>query len=221
MSQYAPQKYRCYNDFFSRKIREGARPIDPCSRNLISPCDSKLSVFPITEDCRFRIKHTEYTVASLLQDPELAAQYRRGYALIFRLTVDDYHRYCYVADGTREDFRRIPGILHTVKPIASDRFPIYKDNAREFTLLHTDAFGDVVVMEVGALMVGKIKNHANSLQVSRGEEKGYFQFGGSTIVLLLKEGTVEIDSDLLENSQLEMETIVRLGEKIGTSLLME
>lgn len=217
MTQFEAVDFPSYNAFFSRRIREGARPIDPDPKNLISPCDSKLTALPITEDCRFRLKQTEYSVASLLKDPALARAFLGGYALIFRLTVDDYHRYCHIADGVREDYRRIPGVLHTVNPIANDCFPIYKENAREFTVLHTDVFGDVAVMEVGALLVGKIVNHPGQATVRRGEEKGYFRFGGSTVVVLLRKGAAEIDPDILENSRMETETVVRMGEKIGTA----
>lgn len=219
MSQFEDVAYESYNAFFSRKIRPEVRPLDLCPSHLISPCDSRLTVLPITRDCRFTIKHTEYTLESLLKDKALADQYRGGQLLIFRLCVDDYHRYCYFADGRREDFRAIPGVLHTVNPIANDHFPIYKENAREFTVLHTDAFGDAVMMEVGALLVGKIVNHPGDPSVTRGQEKGYFRFGGSTVVVVLKAGAAQIDPDLLENSGAGIETQVRYGEKIGISLL--
>lgn len=101
MCQFQPQHYHSYNDFFSRKIRPEVRPIDRNPVHLISPCDSKLKVLPITSDSRFTLKHTSYSVSSLLQNKSLARRYRGGYALIFRLTVDDYHRYCYVADGIK------------------------------------------------------------------------------------------------------------------------
>ena len=218
MTQFEDIPYRSYNEFFSRKIRPGARTVDPEPTHLISPCDSKLTVLPITPDCRFTLKQTEYTVASLLKNKDLADTYRDGYALIFRLTVDDYHRYCFVSDGFAEAPVHIPGVLHTVNPIANDHFPIYKENTREYTLLHTKEFGDVLIMEVGALMVGKIVNHHADAHVKRGQEKGYFQFGGSTVVLLLKADAAVIDSDLLENSGQGMETIVRYGEKIGRAL---
>ena len=221
MTQFEDVVYSSYNDFFSRKIRRNARPIDPDPKNLISPCDSKLTVLPITEDRRFRLKQTEYSLESLLKDPDLAQSFLGGYALIFRLTVDDYHRYCYIADGIREDFRRIPGILHTVMPIANDHFPIYKENTREFTVLHTDTFGDAVIMEVGALLVGKIVNHPGGPAVRRGQEKGYFQFGGSTIVVLLKADAAQIDPVILENSRRGTETVVRMGEKIGRALSIQ
>ena len=215
MSQFEPVAYESYNDFFSRRIREGARTVDMDPRHLISPADSKLTVLPITGKGRFTLKHTEYTVGSLLKDPALAAEFVGGWACIFRLTVDDYHRYCYALDAEKGENIVIPGRLHTVNPIANDFFLIYKENAREYTLLRTKEFGEVIAMEVGALLVGKIVNHHGAASVRRGQEKGYFQFGGSTVVLLLKKDTAVIDSDILENSQNGIETVVKFGEKIG------
>lgn len=215
MSQYLPEKYASYNDFFIRKIRPELRPVDEDPLHLISPCDSKLTVLPISKDGRFCLKHTEYTAASLLRDEALARSYEGGLALIFRLTVDDYHRYCYIADGEKTGNRRIPGVLHTVNPIANDHYPIYKENTREFTTLRTKNFGDVIMMEVGALLVGRIVNHHQQAQVKRGQEKGFFRFGGSTVVVLLKAGAAEIDEDILRNSREGIETVVRFGEKIG------
>ena len=215
MSQFEPVAYESYNDFFSRRIRPEARPIDMDPRHLISPADSKLTALPITETGRFTLKHTQYTVGSLLKDPALAAEYVGGWCLIFRLTVDDYHRYCYAFSGEKGENIRIPGRLHTVNPIANDFFPIYKENSREYTVLHTLEFGDVVAMEVGALLVGKIVNHHGRASVHRGQEKGYFQFGGSTVVLLLKKDTAILDGDILENSRNGIETVVKFGEKIG------
>lgn len=215
MSQYLPEKYASYNDFFIRKIRPELRPVDEDPLHLISPCDSKLTVLPISKDGRFCLKHTEYTAASLLRDEALARSYEGGLALIFRLTVDDYHRYCYIADGEKTENRRIPGVLHTVNPIANDHYPIYKENTREFTTLRTKNFGDVIMMEVGALLVGRIVNHHQQAQVKRGQEKGFFRFGGSTVVVLLNAGAAEIDEDILRNSREGIETVVRFGEKIG------
>lgn len=215
MSQYEDIKYRSFNDIFSRKIREGARTVDYTLEHFISPADSKLTALPITEDCRFTLKHTEYTVESLLRNGELAAEYNGGYVLIFRLTVDDYHRYCYVADGEKEENIHIKGALHTVNPIANDYYPIYKENSREYTVIHTKEFDDIIAVEVGALMVGKIVNHHGKAVVKRGEEKGYFQYGGSTVVIIVKKDTVKVDDDILQNSLDGIETVVRFGERVG------
>lgn len=215
MSQFEDVEYKSYNEFFSRKIRKGARTIDMDSNHFISPADSKLTVLPITNDTRFTLKHTEYSVSSLLNNKELAREYQGGYAFIFRLTVDDYHRYGYVDDGVKENNIHIPGKFHTVNPIANDYFPIYKENTREYSILHSQNFGDIVMMEVGALLVGKILNLHEKAEVKRGQEKGYFQFGGSTVVLLTKANVVKVDQDILENSKEGIETIVKYGEKIG------
>lgn len=219
MSQFEDVKYKNYNEFFSRKIREGARTIDMGATHFISPADSKLTVLPITENARFTLKHTDYSVSSLLKNSELARAYHGGYAFIFRLTVDDYHRYCYVDDGIKEENIHIPGKFHTVNPIANDYYPIYKENTREYSILHSKHFGDIVMMEVGALLVGKIVNLHEKAKVKRGQEKGYFQFGGSTVVLLTKADKVKVDEDILKNSRDGIETVVKFGEKIGVLAL--
>ncbi|MDD5898262.1 MAG: phosphatidylserine decarboxylase [Clostridia bacterium] len=218
LTQFEPARFRSYNEFFSRKIRAGLRPIDREPSHLIAPCDSKLTVLPITPESRFLLKNTLYTLPDLLKNKALAASYAGGYAMIFRLTVDDYHRYCYVDDGEKEGNVRIPGVLHTVNPIANDVYPIYKENAREYSVLHSRHFGKVLMMEVGALLVGKIVNHHGAVRVCRGQEKGYFEFGGSTVVLLLEKDKAVIDGDLLENSRRNIETVVRMGEKIGRAV---
>ena len=217
MSQFEEVTYRSYNEFFSRKIKPEARPTDMDPKHLISPCDCKLTALSIGEDTVFTLKHTPYTVSSLLKNEELANRFRGGTALIFRLCVDDYHRYCYTADGEKTEQVRIPGAFHTVNPIANDFFPIYKENAREYTIVRTEGFGEVIAMEVGALLVGRIVNHQGAASVKRGQEKGYFQFGGSTVVLLLKKDTAVIDGDILENSRNGIETVVKFGEKIGVA----
>ena len=216
MTLYEEAQYKSYNDFFCRKIKAEARPVDFSPESLISPCDSKLTVLKITDTTRFSIKHTEYSVASLLKNEALAQEYRNGYVLIFRLSVDDYHRYCYIDNAEKEKTVTIHGKLHTVNPIANDYFPIYKENTRTYSVLHTTNFDDVIMMEVGALLVGKIVNHHNdSKRVQRGQEKGYFEFGGSTVVVLLKENVAVIDEDILKNSEDDYETVVKFGEKIG------
>lgn len=217
MTQFESVNYANYNEFFSRKIKAGQRSIDPNPDHLIAPCDSKVTALKITPQSRFCLKHTEYTLESLLRSEQLAKQYSGGYALICRLTVDDYHRYCYVADGEKGENIRIPGVLHTVNPVANDHYPIYKENSREYSILRSKVFGNVLMMEVGALLVGKIVNHHGCAKVRRGEEKGYFQFGGSTVVLLFEKDTVCIDDDILENSGMNIETVVRMGEKIGVA----
>ena len=216
LSEYQEKKsYTSYNDFFTRKIRKELRPMDMRTHALISPSDGKVSAYEITEDSRFCIKHTWYTVKSLLKSNHLADKYKNGYAVIIRLCVDDYHRYCYVDDAIKSKNRFIPGKLHTVNPIANDYVPIFKENCREYTVLHTKHFGDILQMEVGALMVGKIVNYHGATSVTKGQEKGKFEFGGSTIILLLQKDQVDLCDDLLKNTSDGFETLIKMGEVIG------
>lgn len=215
LEQYENKEYASYNDFFTRQIKKEYRPIEGDADTLISPCDGKLSVYPIDGKRRFSIKGTEYTVDSLLRSGRIARRYQGGYACIFRLTVDDYHRYCYVDDGLKSINIRIPGIFHTVNPAANAVCPVYKENTREYSLLKSRHFQVVLMMEVGALMVGRITNYHEECQVKKGEEKGRFEFGGSTVILLFQKDAVVFDRRLLVNTQNGYETIVKMGERLG------
>ena len=216
MTDYEQRSFRSFNDFFTRRIREGARPIDQAPNHLIAPCDSKLSVYPITADARFCVKNTWYTMESLLRDRELARRYEGGTFLLFRLTVSDYHRYSYADSGVKGENIRIPGVFHTVNPVANDHYPIYKENTREYTILDSENFGPMLLMEVGATMVGRIVNYHGACSVQRGQEKGRFEFGGSTVIVCLEKDRVILDEDLVRNTREGIETVVKLGEKIGT-----
>lgn len=214
LNEYKGAPYKSYNDFFTRKIMDGGRPFDASPDALCAPCDSALSVYEITPDSRFLIKNGSYSVASLTGSEDMAKEFEGGLCLVFRLAVTDYHRYAFFDSGTAEDSRFIKGVLHTVRPIALERFDFYKENCREVTRLHTDNFGDAVQVEVGAMCVGKIVNNGKK-NFLRSEEKGYFMFGGSTVVLLLKKDAAEIDSEITTNTAWGFETKVTCGEKIG------
>lgn len=214
LDDYILDDVKCFNDFFSRKIKEGRRIIDSNPNHLISPCDAKASAYKITDDLIVDIKNSKYKIKDLINNENLAKEYNGGTCVILRLCVDDYHRYCYIDDGYKSDNYFIPGILHTVNPIALDHYLIYSQNQREYTILHTNNFQDVIQIEVGAMMVGKICNYHGQKNITRGEEKGKFLYGGSTIVLLLKQ-CVKIDDDIINNTINDTETIVKMGEKIG------
>ena len=215
MKDYEEKKYSSYNDFFIRKLRQGAREMDMDERHFISPCDCRLSVYPIEPQMEVTIKNTCYTVGSLLRDERLAEHFKDGYLWVFRLSVDDYHRYIYVDNGRESVRRRIPGVLHTVNPVANDVCPIYKENTREYSLLKSEHFGTLLMMEVGALMVGKIENRPVVSHVRRGQEKGNFAFGGSTIIYMSQKDKVFPDMDILVNSADGIETKVQIGSRIG------
>lgn len=215
LSDYERCSYHSFNDFFTRRVKEGARPVEQRSDCLISPCDAAALVLPVDGTSTFSIKKADYTVQRLLRSRKLAKEFMGGSAVILRLSVSDYHRYCHVDDGMVAYYRRIPGVFHTVMPIANEYYPVYHENTREYCLLHSEHFGDMVVMEVGALLVGRIVNDKACGRVRRGEEKGYFEFGGSTIVLLLKKGVVQWSEKLLEKSKNGEETPVKMGEVLG------
>ena len=215
VDEYEGAPWRTFNDFFSRRVVAGARPVDRDPAVLVAPADSLLSVFPVTAEGRFAIKNTTYNVAELLDDAELAARYAGGTAFIFRLTVTDYHRYCFPAAGRVTAARRIPGELHTVSPIPGADVPVYHRNTREYVLLETEAFGTLVCMEVGAMLVGRIVNHPVSGPVAKGQEKGFFQFGGSTVVVLCEAERITADDLLLKASARGEETQVHYGQAVA------
>ena len=215
MDIYEECDYSSFNDFFTRKIKPDCRPVPEDLDVLISPCDCLATVYPIQENTTFSIKNTEYTLRSLLRSPRLAKRFHGGYAYVLRLTVEDYHRYLYSVSGKQSKNYHIDGTFHTVNPIANDYLPIYKENTREYTVIRSKEFGDVLQMEVGALLVGKISNHKQSTVVTRGEEKGFFEYGGSTIVVLTQKGRVTPRSDLLTNSKNGYETKVLQAQPLG------
>lgn len=217
MREYEDRAYTSYNDFFTRRIKPGKRPLPEDENILFSPCDCKVSAYRIAENTSFCVKDTVYTVESLLRSRKIAGHFKNGYAVILRLTVDDYHRYCYIDNGKKSRNYYIKGTYHTVNPVANDYVSIYKENAREFTMMKTEHFGDAVQMEVGALMVGRIVNHHEEGIMRRGMEKGYFEFGGSTIVLLLRGDKVDIDECLLERTKNGCETKIKQGQRIGAA----
>jgi len=219
MNDYINNDYKSYNDFFTRKIKDSKRPIYSNKEYLISPCDSKLTAYIINDDLTLKIKDSYYSINSLV-DENIMEEYKGGYALVFRLSTDDYHRYCYIDSGTKDMNHYIKGIFHTVQPISLKHYNFFKTNSREWTTLNTNNFGKVIQVEIGALGVGRIVNHHNEYEFKRGEEKGYFEFGGSTICLLFKKDTIDLDKDIIDNSNNNIETIVKYGEKIGNKKIL-
>jgi phosphatidylserine decarboxylase len=214
MSDYPEQSYTSYDSFVTRKIDPAKRPIANNPNALIAVADARVLAYSVTNDGRVPVKQSSYTITELLRDPELAATYNEGTCLVFRLGTEDYHRYCFADDGEVIRTNSINGVLHSVQPISSKRYKAFSENHREYSVIETANFGTVVVVEVGALLVGKIHNH-DVTSCRRGQEKGYFSLGGSAILILLKPGSVKIDSDIIEYSRKQIETKVRLGEKVG------
>ena len=215
MEDYEKCEYSSFNEFFTRKIKKGRRAFSAKEEDLCSPCDAKLSVYRIGENSAFRVKGTYYSMESLVKSHKLAQYYKGGTLCIFRLCVDDYHRYSYIDEGKQKKNYKIPGVLHTVNPIACGKYPVYKENSREFSILYSKNFGKVLMMEVGAMLVGRIYNYNDEIHAVRGQEKGRFEYGGSTVILAFAKDRVAIDKEILDNSMYGYETVVQMGSVIG------
>ncbi len=219
LDDYILDDINSFNDFFCRRIKPELRPVDADESKLVCPCDGLLKVIPITDDSVYPVKQSIFTTKGLLQDKVLAKSFEGGYCLVYRLCVNHYHRYSYFESGTKSKDVVIPGIYHTVRPIALENGPVFAENARQYTVIDTKQFGKCVQMEVGAMLVGRIVNdQPEEASVIRGIEKGHFEYGGSTIILLIPKDKVNIETKLLEASEQGIETPVVLGQAIGKTV---
>ena len=203
MSLYEKKEYKSFNDFFIRKIKK-----IKIEKGFISPVEGKLLVYKINNNLEVKIKNINYKIEELIDN---SIDLKNGYIFIYRLALDNYHRFHYIDDGIRTKRVKIKGRLHTVSS-SSNKYKIYKENEREYSILKTKEFGDIIYMEVGALLIGKIINYDLD-KFKKGEEKGYFLPGGSTVIIMAKD--IEVDKDILNNSKKNIETLVSVGEKVG------
>ncbi|KIJ60324.1 hypothetical protein HYDPIDRAFT_177428 [Hydnomerulius pinastri MD-312] len=214
--------FKTFNDFFYRKLKPDARPVD-CPDDpgrIVSAADCRLMVFETaSEATRLWIKGREFTIARLLGETyrEEAERYTGGALAIFRLAPQDYHRFHVPVDGIIGPVTDISGEYYTVNPQAiRSALDVYGENVRKIVPIDSPQFGRVIAVCIGAMMVGSIKATVQEgQQVKRGQELGYFAFGGSTIVVLFEKGAVEWDEDLVINGRASLETLVRVGMGIG------
>ncbi len=218
LDDFETEKWTSFNHFFTRKVKPCARTFSSEKTDLVSPCDGLLTAYTITDDLIFTVKNSQYSISSLLENQEIANKYKNGVCLIFRLTPSHYHRYHYFDDGQKGENIKIPGILHTVQPVAVENVPVYSRNSRQYCILNTENFGDVVFMEVGAMLVGRIVNYHQSHTFKRGDEKGKFEFGGSTIILLFRPQRIQLEKNIVSSSLICREFPVKTGQKIGKAL---
>ncbi|KAF8545511.1 phosphatidylserine decarboxylase-domain-containing protein [Trichophaea hybrida] len=216
-------EFKTFNEFFYRELKPGARP---CSapdnpKVIVSPADCRCVTFNrIDEATKIWIKGREFSVARLLGDayPEDAKRFEKGALGIFRLAPQDYHRFHIPVDGVMGKPKPIKGEYYTVNPMAiRSALDVYGENVRVCVPIDSQEHGRVMVICVGAMMVGSTVITANPGKVARTDELGYFQFGGSTIILLFEPGRMVFDGDLVENSNTALETLVRVGMSIGHS----
>lgn len=188
MSSAQKQEFSSFNDFFTRKLKNNARPVDTCSTVVVSPADGKILAFANISNSDFIIKGYRFDISSFLNNERLAQKYFDGTMVIIRLAPFDYHRFHFPVSGSVSPVTRIDGDYYSVNPLALRKMTeIFCLNKREYTIISNPLFGDVVIAEVGATMVGSIVQTYTGNFVKKGEEKGYFKFGGSTVVLLFEK----------------------------------
>lgn len=212
--------FRSFNDFFCRKLRPGARPICANPARLCSPADCRLSVWPeLNDDSCIPVKGATFTVSELLgpEGADSASQFRGGALCICRLCPADYHRYHYPDDGHERQRWRIKGHYHSVHPLAlRSQLRVFSENVRTVSLLNLAHFGLTAYVEVGAFGVASIVQTHQDEPFVRGDEKGFFAFGGSTIIMVFRPGSLHFDDDIIARSAEGMECLVRVGEAIGS-----
>lgn len=210
LSQCEKTQFTSFDDFFTRKKK--------CvclggEQEVIAIADARLSVYKVREDMVLHIKNSSYTLEELTGGFGNLSKYQNGFCLVYRLAVEDYHRYVFCDDGCLKEQIEIPGVLHTVRPV-SEKYKVYSRNHRVCSLLQTKSLGEVVQIEIGALLIGKIHNHPVS-EFAKFQEKGYFSYGGSTIVQLFEADQIELAKDIMKQSEQGNEVRVRIGEVIG------
>jgi len=221
LAQPDVSQYNTFNEFFYRKLKDGARPIDsPGNSSVItSPADCRLTVFNSVHDAKeFWVKGKNFNLKNLLGNAPGADQFEGGSLGIFRLAPQDYHRFHAPIDGTVESITAIPGEYYTVNPMAvRENLDVLTDNKRVVTMVSTPV-GKMAFVSVGALMVASINfTGANSVgaQLKKGDEMGYFAYGGSTLILVFQKGKIKWDQDLLDTSEKSLETLVRVGNHVA------
>ncbi|WP_425802851.1 phosphatidylserine decarboxylase [Desulfitobacterium sp. Sab5] len=210
--------YLSFNDFFYRKLKPSARTIAADPTSLISLGDGRVFAYEnIDLDRLVQVKGFTYSLRELIKNDPIAEKYSKGTCLILRLCPTDYHRFHFIDSGICEATTKIKGAYYSVNPVALQKVQkLFCENKREWSIFHSDHFGDVLYIEVGATCVGSIiQTYAPQKRVNRGDEKGYFKYGGSTVILFFEPNKVKIDDDIAEQTQLGYESYVLLGEKIG------
>ncbi len=211
----SPEDYSTFNEFFIRKLKPECRPL---SNNACMPADARYRFYPqIGQGDIFSVKNKSFCLKTVLQDEALAKHYEGGSLVIARLCPTDCHRFYFPFDCTPNKAKLINGKLFSVNPIATKDNPwIWGVNRRMLTLLDSAEFGQVAYLEVGATNVGSIiQTYTPNTHQSKGAEKGYFEFGGSALLLLFEKGRIKFDEDLINASNQGLEILCHIGQSLG------
>ncbi|KAI4299054.1 hypothetical protein L6164_032550 [Bauhinia variegata] len=221
--KYPLEHFKTFNEFFIRELKPGSRPIFSIERDDIAVCaaDCRLMAFKSVDECsRFWIKGRKFSVQGLLGKEACSSAFVDGTMVIFRLAPQDYHRFHLPVSGVIEKSVDIPGCLYTVNPIAvnSKYCNVFTENKRVVSIISSVEFGKVAFVAIGATMVGSITFTKNKGDyVKKGDEFGYFSFGGSTVICVFEKNSIVIDEDLLANSARSLETLVSVGMQLGVA----
>ncbi len=223
MEEFETTVYSNFNQFFIRKFKDGKRPFVSDTGTFCAGAEARYLVFESLKSKQtFPVKGIEIDLGILLQDAEIAKEFECGTLILARLCPVDYHRFHFPFEGNLIRHTRVSGEYHSVNPAAFEAEPkVFLKNERQVAILESPVFGKVAMIEVGALGVGKIVQSAYSpldampVKFARGAEKGYFLFGGSTVIWLVQNGKLKLSRDLVENSARNLETWVPLGQALG------
>jgi phosphatidylserine decarboxylase len=213
--------FTSFADFFVRTLKPEARPIASGDMCAVIPADGRYYFYDdVSRSGPVDIKGTRFDLVSLLQDEALAQKYQRASMVLARLCPSDYHRFHFPVACVPSESRLINGYLYSVNPIAVRKnLATFWQNKRVITTLQSPTFGDVLCMEIGATSVGTIvQTYSPSRNYAKGQEKGYFAFGGSAMVLLFPEGSVQFDTDLLQATERQLEIRCLMGQSLGLAI---
>lgn len=216
----ATDAYRSFNDFFIRKLKPSARPIALGEKTAIIPADGRYLFYEdIAAADGFWVKGQKFTLEKLFNGHADVAKYAHGSLVIARLCPTDYHRFHFPTECTPSESALINGWLHSVNPLAlKQNIHIFSENKRSICTLQTENFGEVLFIEVGATCVGSIhQTYQPGIRQAKGAEKGYFSFGGSSLLLLFAPGAIRFDRDLLDASRQRIEIRCLMGQSMGTA----
>ncbi|MDQ8203816.1 archaetidylserine decarboxylase [Pelagicoccus sp. SDUM812003] len=212
------ETYSNFNDFFYRKLKPEARPVAEGASSVALPADARHLAIADLENCDgLYVKGQRFDLPTFLGDAALAERFADGVAVISRLCPVDYHRYHSPVSGKLMRQRLINGDLYSVSPIALRRSASYLwQNKRVLTELETESLGTVAFVAIGATCVGSIIMTAKEGQsVSKGDELGYFAFGGSCVVSLFEKGRLQLSEDLKRYGAKQLEVYARVGDELG------
>ena len=213
-----PEGFRSFNEFFSRKLKPDARPIEQENAVAVFPADGRhLGVQHLSANLGFYVKGQKFDLPKLFQSEELAGRFRKGSLIISRLCPVDYHRFHAPVSGKISEARLINGSLFSVNPIAlRKRLSVFWENKRYLCMIDSDYHGKVAQFIVGATCVGSATfTFSQNQRVNKGEELGYFSFGGSSVLTLFEKDRLRISEDVQQHSQANIETYAKMGEEMG------